>query len=100
MSYAFDLAEDGVTGDNGGWATFYDVDWSGAYTVSYTGSWQYADGFLHLSLVPTGNGYLVDDSFPVLMLDGELWIGRNSDGVGLPHFYVDTTDDVLIQPKV
>ena len=35
----------------------------------------------------------------VLMLDGELWIGRNEYGIGLPHFYADTLADVLNQPK-
>ena len=99
LGYAFDLGDDSVPYDNCGRVTVYDVDEIGAYTVSYTGSWQYADGFLYLSLVPLDNGYLVDDSFPVLMLDGELWIGRNSDGVGLPHFYSDTLADVLTQPK-
>lgn len=97
--YALELTEDSIPGDNGGWAAIYDVDEIGAYTQSYTGSWQYADGQLHLTLVPAGNGYLVDDSFLVLMLDGELWIGRNAYGTGLPHFYADTLDDVLEQPK-
>ena len=99
IGYAMDLRDDSVPGDNGGRVTVYDVAENGAYTQSYSGSWQYDDGFLHLTLVPQGNGYFVDDSFPVLMLDGELWIGRNSDGMGLPHFSPDTTDDVLIQPK-
>ena len=45
---------------------------------------------LQLSLVPEfEDGYLNDDSFPVLMLDGELWIGRNECGNALPHFYDD-----------
>ena len=99
MGYAIDLMDDSVPGDNGGRATVYDVAESGAYTKSYSGSWWYEDGMLHLSLVPVGNGYLVDDSFPVLMLDGQLWIGRNSSDMGLPHFGADTDEDVLIQPK-
>ena len=99
LGYAMDLTDDSVPGDNGGRVTIYDVDEIGAYTESYSGTWQYANGYLHLSLVPLGNGYFVDDSFPVLMLDGELWIGRNSSGLGLPHFYSDTLADVLIQPK-
>ena len=98
--YALDLMDDSVPGDNGGWATVYDVDEIGAYTESYSGSWSYEDGMLHLSLVPiNGNGVFVDDSFPVLMLDGQLWIGRNSSGLGLPHFYSDMLADVLDQPK-
>ena len=97
--YALELMDDSVPGDNGGWAILYDVDEIGAYTESYSGSWSYEDGWLYLSLVPVGNGYLVDDSFPVLMLDGQLWIGRNSSGLGLPHFYSDTLADVLDQPK-
>ena len=99
LGYAMDLMEDSVSGDNGGWVTVYDVNENGAYTESYTGTWQYDNGFLYLSLVPKGNGYLVDDSFPVLMLDGELWIGRNANGTGLPYFYSDTLADVLNQPK-
>ena len=99
LGYALDLMDDSVPGDNGGWATVYDVNDAGAYTASYSGSWQYAEGYLHLSLVPIGNGYLVDDSFPVLMLDGQLWIGRNDSDLGLPHFTDDTIEDVLIQPK-
>ena len=98
--YALELAEDSVPGDNGGWAKIYDVDEIGAYTESYSGSWSYEDGMLHLSLVPAnGNGVFVDDSFPVLMLDGELKIGRTENGTGLPHFYSDTLIDTLEQPK-
>ena len=98
--YALELAEDSVPGDNGGWAKIYDVDDVGAYTESYSGSWWYEDGLLHLSLVPEfGDGVLVDDSFPVLMLDGELKIGRTENGTGLPHFYSDTLMDTLEQPK-
>ena len=99
LGYAMDLMDNSVPGDNGGWATIYDVNENGAYTESYTGSWSYADGMLYLSLVPKSNGYLVDDSFPVLMLDGQLWIGRNEYGMGLPHFYADTIADVLDQPR-
>ncbi len=100
LGHAMDLRDDSVPGDDGGWATVYDVDEIGAYTESYSGSWRYEDGMLHLSLVPKfGDGVLVDDSFPVLMLDGQLWIGRNSSGLGLPYFGSDTIADVLIQPK-
>ena len=99
LDYALDLMDDSVPGNNGGWATVYDMNENGAYTESYTGSWSYENGMLYLSLVPKGNGYLVDDSFPVLMLDGDLWIGRNEYGTGLPHFYADTLADVLDQPK-
>ena len=85
--YALELAAVSVPGDNGGWATIYDVDEIGAYTVSSSGSWQYKDGLLHLSLIPAGgNGVFADDSFPVLVLEGELWIGRSDSGTGLPHF--------------
>jgi len=100
VGYALELMDDSVPGDNGGRAILYDVDEIGAYTESYSGSWHYEDGMLHLSLVPAnGNGVFVDDSFPVLMLDGQLWIGRNSSGLGLPHFYSDMLADVLDQPK-
>lgn len=97
--YALELADDSVPGDPGGWAKIYDVDEIGAYAESYSGSWSYEDGMLYLSLVPVGNGYLVDDSFPVLMLDGELRIGRTENGTGLPHFYSDMLMDTLEQPK-
>ena len=97
--YAMDLTDDSVPDDNGGWAVIYDEDFSGAYTTSYTGSWWYEDGMLHLSLVPEyGDGYFIDESFPVLMRDGELWIGRNDYGSGLPHFYSDQLADTLEQP--
>ena len=76
IGYAFDLMDDSVPGDNSGWVVFYDVDEIGAYTKSYSGFWCYEDGMLHLSLVPiNGNGVFVDDSFPVLTQDGQLWIG-------------------------
>ena len=98
--YAMDLIDDSVSGDNGGWAIIYDEDFSGAYTTSYTGSWWYEEGMLHLSLVPEyGDGYFIDESFPVLMYNGELWIGRNDYGAGLPHFYSDQLADTLEQPK-
>jgi hypothetical protein len=78
----------------------YDVGENGAYTKSYNGSWTYENGMLHLSLVPlSDDGYFVDDSFPVLMQDGYLWIGRNAYGTGLPHFYADQQIDILEQPK-
>ena len=98
--YALELMDDGTPGDNGGWAKLYDVDEIGAYTESYSGYWQYEEGLLHLSLVPAkGNGVFVDDSFPVLMLDGELRIGRTANGTGLPHFSSDMLMDTLEQPK-
>lgn len=100
FDYAIDLLEDAVPGDNGGNAILYDVSENGAYNQSYTGTWSYEDGMLHLLLIPENeNGYFVDDSFPILMLDGQLWIGRNSNGVGLPHFYGDQLADTLEQPK-
>jgi len=99
-AYALELFEDAVPGNNGGWAMIYDVDDIGAYTESYSGSWTYADGQLSLSLVPLhGDGIFVDDSFPVLILDDELRIGRTANGTGLPHFYADTLMDTLQQPK-
>lgn len=98
--YAMDLNEDAVPGDNGGWVAIYDVDEIGAYTQSYAGAWDYADGMLHLSLVPEfEDGVFVDASFPVLMHDGILWIGTNADGMGLPHFYAGQPEDTLEQPK-
>ena len=99
-AYALELFEDAVPGNNGGWAMIYDVDEIGAYTESYSGYWQYEDGLLHLSLVPArGDGVFVDDSFPVLMMDGELRIGRTATGTGLPHFYSDMLMDTLEQHK-
>jgi hypothetical protein len=98
--YAMDLMEDGVPGDNAGQVTIYDANEDGAYTVSYTGSWAFEDGMLHLLLTPkNADGYFIDDSFPILMLDGSLWIGLNEYGIGLPHFYEDMLADVLTQPK-
>lgn len=99
-TYAMDLMDDSVPGDNGGWVTVYDVNGNGAYTQSYTGSWRYENDMLYLSLVPEfGDGYLVDDTFPVLMLDGILWLGRNDSGIGLPHFEGYQVADTLEQPK-
>lgn len=98
--YALELTDDSVPDDNGGWAAIYDVDEIGAYTQSYSGSWRYEEGMLYLSLIPEfGDGVLVDGSFPVLMLDGQLWIGRNDYGECLPHFYSDMLADILDQPK-
>ena len=98
-AYALELFEDSVPGNNGGWAMIYDVDDIGAYTESYSGSWTYTDGMLCLSLVPLhGDGFFVGDSFPVLILDRELRIGRTANGTGLPHFYADTLMDTLEQP--
>lgn len=55
---------------------------------------------VHLSLVPrSDDGYWIDDSFPVLILDGQLWIGRTDYGIGLPHFPTDMLRDILNQPK-
>jgi len=66
----------------------------------YSGSWDYADGMLHLTLIPkSGDGTFVDASFPVLILDGYLWIGRNDDGIALPYFHADQQADTLEQPK-
>jgi hypothetical protein len=99
-TYAIDLMDDAVPGDNGGNVTVYDVDEDGAYTQSYSGSWDYADGMLHLTLIPkSGDGTFVDASFPVLILDGYLWIGRNDDGIALPYFHTDQQADTLEQPK-
>ncbi len=97
--YAFDLIEDGVRGDNAGKVIFYDVSETGVYTQSYTGTWRFEDGMLHLMLIPKSEeGQFIDDSFPVLILDGELWIGRNEYGNGLPYFYSDMLCDTLVQP--
>lgn len=99
-NYALELLEDAVLGDNGGDVLLYDVDEIGAYTKSYSGFWYYEEGMLHLSLVPEfDNGYFIDDSFPVLTQDGELWIGRNEYGIAIPYFYGDMMADVLNQPK-
>jgi hypothetical protein len=59
-----------------------------------------ADGMLHLTLIPkSGDATFVDASFPVLILDGYLWIGRNDDGIALPYFHADQQADTLKQPK-
>ena len=98
--YALELMDDSVPGNNGGLARLYDVGEIGEYTASYNGSWTYENGLLYLSLVPLqGDGYLVDDSFPVLTRDGDLWIGRSHNGTGLPHFGFDLLADILEQPK-
>lgn len=98
--YALELAADAVPGYNGGWAKLYDVGDIGEYTASYNGSWTYENGLLYLSLVPLKeDGCLVDDSFPVLTLDGKLWIGRSHNGTGLPHFGFELLADTLQQPK-
>lgn len=99
-TYAIDLMDDAVPGDNGGNVIVYDVNENGAYSQSYSGSWDYADGMLHLTLIPeSGDGTFVDASFPVLILDGYLWIGRNDDGFALPYFDADQQADSLEQPK-
>lgn len=97
--YGLELMDDSVPGDNSGTARLYHVGEYGEYTLSYKGSWSYEDGMLFLSLVPQfGDGYFVDDSFPVLMQDGYLWIGRNAQGNCLPYFYSDMLSDILEQP--
>lgn len=99
FDYAMDLLDDSVPEDNCGKVIIYDVNENGAYTRSYTGSWRFEEGMLHLTLIPDRpEGIFVDDSFPVLMLDGALWIGRNENGFGLPHFYDDQLVDILEQP--
>ena len=95
LGYFLELKDDAVPGDNQGDAALYDVSESGAFTLTYTGTWSYADGMLHLLLVPQGNGQFIDDSFPVLMLDGQLMICLNESGNGLPGFAADTMSDVL-----
>ena len=100
FNYALELLEDAVPGDNGGDAILYDVDEIGAYTKRYSGTWSYEDGLLHLMLLPeNGDGYFIDDNFPILMLNGELWIGLSAGGQGLPHFQADQLSDLLEQPK-
>ncbi|MBQ3009599.1 MAG: hypothetical protein IJD81_00245 [Oscillospiraceae bacterium] len=100
--YALDLNDNSVPEDNGGWATIYDVDENGVYTERYNGSWFYDAGELHLSMTPVGNGYLIDNSFPVLTDpwgEGWLWIGRDEHGIGLPYFPEDLLSDVLDRSK-
>jgi len=98
--YALDLLDDGVPGDNAGEATLYDVSADGAYTVSHTGTWQLKEDTLHLLLVPqAGDGVFIDDSFPVLILDETLWLGRNGQGNCLPGFSSDMLADILFQSK-
>lgn len=85
--YALDLMENSVPGDNTGEAAIYEIGDYGEYTQTYTGSWQYEEGLLHLSLFSVvDDGVYIDDSFPVLVFDGELWLGRSECGTGLPYF--------------
>lgn len=94
--YAMDLMDDGVLGDNAGVATLYDIKANGAYIESYTGTWSFEDDMLHLLLTPkNADGYFIDNSFPILTLGGQLWIGRNSEGDALPYFYSDMLADIL-----
>ena len=68
------------------------------YIKSHAGSWQYEDGMIHLFLVPENdNGVFVNDSYPVLTMNEELWIGRSENGLVLPHFPLDLDRDVLIK---
>ena len=98
--YAMDLNDDGVPGDNGGDLVLYDVNKDGGYTQSYTGTWRLEEDMLHLLLIPTNeNGVFIDDSFPVLIRDEELWIGRNEQGNCLPWFYDDVIADTLVMSK-
>lgn len=96
LGYYLELKDDAVPGDNNGNAALYDVSENGAFTLTYTGAWSYADGMLHLLLVPQNNGQFIDDNFPVLMLDGQLMICLNEYGNGLPNFTVETMADVLM----
>lgn len=94
--YTLELTDDAAPNDGTGTVSICDVGEDGAYTQSYSGTWNYADGMLHLSLVPLhSSGSLIDDSFPVLVLDEALWIGRNDDGLGMPHFYPEQMADIL-----
>ena len=100
--YALELLDNDVPDDNEGWARLYDVGSEGEYIESYTGSWIYEYGYIHLTLVPVnGDGYFVDDTFPVLMDpygEGGLFIGRNENGIGLPYFPSDLQGDKLDMP--
>ncbi len=96
LGYYLELKDDAVPGDNNGDVALYDVSEDGEFTLTYTGAWSYADGMLHLLLVPKDNGQFIDDSFPVLMLDGQLMICLNEYGIGLPNFTVETMADVLM----
>lgn len=101
--YALELMENDVSEDNGGLARIYDVGSNGEYTLSYSGTWMYENGYIHFLLVPIhDDGYFVDDSFPVLMdpnVVGRLFIGRNENGIGLPHFPPYLQGDKVEQPK-
>ena len=94
--YVLDLMDDSVPDDNGGIAMIYEIGEGGEYTASYAGSWQYTDGMLQLALTPLHpDGAVVEDVFPVLALDGAIWIGRAESGLSLPHFYPEQSADVL-----
>lgn len=99
-NYAIDLNDDGVPGNNGGEAVLYDINEDGGYIQSYTGTWQLEGSMLHLLLIPENeDGVFIDDSFPILILDEKLWIGRNEYGNCLPWFYDDLMADVLTIAK-
>ena len=87
--YVLDLMSSGV-------AMIYEVGEGGEYSASYSGSWEYADGMLHLNLLPQqGDGTPIEGSFPVLILDLALWIGRTESGLCLPYFSEDQQSDIL-----
>ena len=87
--YVLDLMSSGV-------AMIYEVGEGGEYSASYSGSWEYADGMLHLNLLSQqGDGTPIEGSFPVLILDLALWIGRTESGLSLPYFSEDQQSDIL-----
>lgn len=99
-NYVLDLTDDLVPGDYAGEAFIYELSEDREYIKSHAGSWQYEDGMIHLFLVPENdNGVFVNDSYPVLTMNEELWIGRSENGLVLPHFPLDLDRDVLVKSK-
>ena len=97
-NYMLHLTDDLVPGDQAGEAFIYELGEDREYIKSHAGSWQYEDGMIHLFLVPENdNGVFVNDSYPVLTMNEELWIGRSENGLVLPHFPLDLDRDVLIK---
>ena len=92
-NYALELREDAVPGDGCGEAAIYEVDENGAYTQKYSGYWAYQNSLLYLSLLPkSDDGFYIDDTFPVLMGDNQLWLGRSETGGALPYFTEELYD--------
>lgn len=82
FAYALDLLPEGQ-------AVIYDVDYDGAYTKGYFGTWSYEDGYLTLQMQAVSGDGGFEGSFPVLLDPygyGDIWLGRADDGKAVPYF--------------